>query len=100
MAESSNPTITEAKVRQMNARTTTSISINNNVFAESRFWQRFPAENQLKSIGRVHRTRERLPSDGFIESAPERPAMPHSQMRASDKTPARLRLRPTSMFLS
>jgi len=28
----------------MNARTDTSISINNNVFAESRFWQCFQAK--------------------------------------------------------
>src|SRR5207247_10889885 len=36
-----------ATMIQMNARTTTSMSINNNVFAESRFWQRFPGENRL-----------------------------------------------------
>src|SRR5216684_8134201 len=37
------------------------MSINNNVFAESRFWQRFPAENRLK----VHRA-STAPASGFL----------------------------------
>jgi hypothetical protein len=45
------------------------MSINNNVFAESRFWQWFSGENRLN---RVRRNRERLPSNGFIERAPQR----------------------------
>jgi hypothetical protein len=46
---------------RINAMIPTSMTINNNVFAESRFWQCLSGEN------RVRRTHERLPSNGFIE---------------------------------
>jgi hypothetical protein len=44
------------------------MSINNNVFAESRFWQCFPGENRLNFHRPFRRTRERLPSDGCHEN--------------------------------
>jgi hypothetical protein len=51
------------------ARTATSMKINNNVLAKVPVWQGFSGRNRLNSHStRVRRTRERLPSNGCIES--------------------------------
>ncbi len=48
----------------------TSMSINNNLFPKLPVWQGFSDRNRLNSHSapRVRRTRERLPSNGCIES--------------------------------
>ena len=63
----------------MVARSSTSMSINNNLLAKIPVWQGFSGRNRLNShSARVRRTRERLLSNGFIESAPEHRAHAHS----------------------
>jgi len=63
------------------------MTINNNLLTTVPVWQGFSGKNRLNfhSI-RVRRTRERLPSDGFIEHAPN-PLFPSNLLvkRASDK---------------
>jgi len=56
----------------MAAKSFTSMSINNNLLTKLPVWQGFSGRNRLNShSARVRRTRERLPSNGFIESAPK-----------------------------
>jgi hypothetical protein len=70
----------------------TSMSINNNLLAKVPIWQGFSGRNRLKfhSI-RVRRTPERLPSDGFIERAPQ-PFVPFHSSR--EGAPRRVTERP------
>jgi hypothetical protein len=62
------------------------MSINNNVFAQSRFWQGCSGKNRLNFHRPRPRNRERLPSDGFIErDASTLPILLNNERVASDK---------------
>jgi hypothetical protein len=78
---------------QMVARHT-SMSINDFILAKVPVWQAFQAEiDSISMAPRIRRTRERLRSNAFIESAQSIVVTrTRSQMRASDKTLASSRL--------